>query len=461
MDVPIQDSSQNLDAPLISELPPPPVTNFSIPPLSPDKTEDDDAKYSREFTVVSSPVLIDDGISKISFQIPGKAIYNVQDLQCFLKSRTYSELMIFIRMCNEKVKGKKISDIAEVSQAITDLERMLDTLSGWVDEIPPLQQPMRFGNKSFRLWHDRLVQGANELVSGFLPESLKDASIELSPFLCTSFGNETRIDYGTGHETNFVVFLCCLYKLRFITRDDLAALILRVFGRYLQLTHKLQTVYVMEPAGSHGVWGLDDYHCLSFLWGAAQLTDHPDILPSSIHNDAIVKDNKDEYLYLSGINFIKQLKKGAPFAESSPMLNDISGIPDWKKVNMGMFRLYEGEVLGKFPVIQHFLFGTILPASWIPASSNWAEVPFPQSPASGASSPPCHWNIGMPSLRSRSYSTHSTHSNSSSDDIPPLGPMSHAPWAAEPEPLISSPSGGVRASRTNSFNLDDQVFRIG
>ena len=33
---------------------------------------------------------------------------------------------------------------------------MLDVLDGWIDEIPPLQTPQRFGNLAFRKWGKRL-----------------------------------------------------------------------------------------------------------------------------------------------------------------------------------------------------------------------------------------------------------------------------------------------------------------
>uniref|UniRef100_A0A8C6F8J5 Serine/threonine-protein phosphatase 2A activator n=1 Tax=Monodon monoceros TaxID=40151 RepID=A0A8C6F8J5_MONMO len=55
-----------------------------------------------------------------------------------------------------------------------------------------------------------------------------------------------------------------------------------------------------------------------------------------------------------------QMKTG-PFAEHSNQLWNISAVPSWSKVNQGLIRMYKAECLEKFPVIQHFKFGSLLP----------------------------------------------------------------------------------------------------
>jgi Phosphotyrosyl phosphate activator (PTPA) protein len=63
--------------------------------------------------------------------------------------------------------------------------------------------------------------------------------------------------------------------------------VLRCFAGYLDVMRALHRAYLLEPAGSHGVWGLDDYHCLPFLWGAAQLAEHATIPPDAVNDEEV------------------------------------------------------------------------------------------------------------------------------------------------------------------------------
>jgi Phosphotyrosyl phosphate activator (PTPA) protein len=45
----------------------------------------------------------------------------------------------------------------------------------------------------------------------------------------------------------------------------------------------------------------------------------------------------DDWMYLGAVAFTRSLKKGAPFAECCPMLNDISGQPSWNKVSVNRY----------------------------------------------------------------------------------------------------------------------------
>lgn len=147
-------------------------------------------------------------------------------------------------------------------------------------------------------------------------------------------------------------------------------------SRYLTLVRKLITTYTLEPAGSHGVWGLDDHSFVPYIFGSAQLTrpiedDEPMPLEGSVRGAPrtgditkapVVEDNRRSNMYFSAIGFINDIKKG-PFWEHSPMLFDISGVREgWGKINKGMIKMYNAEVLSKFPVVQHFPFGSLF--SW-------------------------------------------------------------------------------------------------
>ncbi len=42
-------------------------------------------------------------------------------------------------------------------QGVASICSMLGAIQGWVANWPPMQQPMRFGNRAFRSWHGQLV----------------------------------------------------------------------------------------------------------------------------------------------------------------------------------------------------------------------------------------------------------------------------------------------------------------
>jgi serine/threonine-protein phosphatase 2A activator len=118
-----------------------------------------------------------------------------------------------------------------------------------------------------------MFQKVPHLLQNLLPQSLSPAIPLLTPYLLSSFGDFTRLDYGSGHELSFAIFLMGLTLVRFFqpTREEERQLVGTVFAKYLEVVWHIQDVYRLEPAGSHGVWGLDDYHFLGFLWGSAQL----------------------------------------------------------------------------------------------------------------------------------------------------------------------------------------------
>ncbi|KAA1474600.1 Phosphotyrosyl phosphatase activator [Dentipellis sp. KUC8613] len=294
------------------------------------------------------------------YRAPHKAILTKEQLEAFQTSRTHNDIVAYIQTLNDAVVGVKLTAPCEESPAVSAIVKVLDEVEQIARDTPPVDnKASRFGNPAFRTFYDRVHAAAPELHAS-IPGLQAEAIQEVSVYFHESWGNRGRIDYGSGMELNFLCWLICLERLEVVHPSDHVALVVKVFWRYVNVMRTLQSTYWLEPAGSHGVWGLDDYHFLPFLLGSAQLRGHKYLRPKSIHDPEIVDEFAKDYMYFACIKFINSVKT-ASLRWHSPMLDDISAVKTWDKVNSGMIKMYLAEVLGKLPVMQHFLFGSLLP----------------------------------------------------------------------------------------------------
>lgn len=110
---------------------------------------------------------------------------------------------------------------------------------------------------------------------------------------------------------------------------------------------RLILTYTLEPAGSHGVWGLDDHFFVPYIFGSAQLApaiESVENIPTEGSLDGapnaadvtkalVVERERKKNMYFEAVGFIYDVKKG-PFWEHSPILYDVSGVTKgWAKIN--------------------------------------------------------------------------------------------------------------------------------
>lgn len=320
----------------------------------------------------------------MSFTTPSKRIFEPLDLPNFRRSVAFAKLRQVLMKITEKVKGHEIpssvlnmnlvtrtTNESKFQQPIpepqeiskpsnyTGILAILSQLNQLIDETPPLEGPKRFGNFARREWHEKVEQQMDSLLVDNIKTTQPGIFIELKYYLVNSFGSSLRLDYGTGHELSFIAFIGSLMEYELLDISGTELLIL--FAKYYDLVRRLILDYNLEPAGSHGVWGLDDHFHFIYIIGAAQFNSNPNAPPlSQILTSNTINSYKRSNLYVNAIAFIYKIKLG-PFNEHSPILYDINtAVVLWSKVLKGLLKMYDDEVLNKFPVVQHFWFGNVL-----------------------------------------------------------------------------------------------------
>ncbi|KAF2710156.1 Phosphotyrosyl phosphatase activator, partial [Pleomassaria siparia CBS 279.74] len=310
------------------------------------------------------PLAVPTDLTKHTYRRPSRRILSPADHELFLESETCTLVTAFVFSLSDSVRDVPRSQARgkETPPIILQILNILQDAGKILDDNPPEDTGSRFGNPIFRTFLDALGDALPEWHNRL---GLKDKSEidEVSTYLHNSFGNKRRIDYGSGHELNFFLWLLCLNRLSLLPPSTFPSLVLVLLPAYLTLMRRVQAAYYLEPAGSHGVWGLDDYQFLPFLFGASQLLHHPYITPKAIHNQLTLEEEGGEYLYLDQVAYLNSVKNVDGLRWHSPMLDDISAARNWTKIEAGMRKMFRKEILEKLPVMQHFLFGSLIPAA--------------------------------------------------------------------------------------------------
>lgn len=269
----------------------------------------------------------------------------------FKETKACSLIKEFILQVNNSVKNEK-------QIPFTNKDNILSKVKDVILTTPLSEHKGRFANP-----------GMVDVI-----ESIE--KITENPYFRNSFGNKIRMDFGTGHELNFLCYLYCCFKkeeqkhngigignqlkntdnqisLQNINTDeskqkledscsDISVTNINqvsgILREYFEVIRLFIKKFNIEAAGSRGCWSIDDYLLLPYLFGSAENFNDP------------------RPIECVGTGMFRE----AYNTNCSLMLKDLCKLP-WSSINVGMYKLYIEEVLGRHVVTQHFIYSEYLP----------------------------------------------------------------------------------------------------
>lgn len=243
----------------------------------------------------------------------------------FPATKAYAKIYKFILDIDKSIRTAEQTTSSRVAA-------LLDSVDQIIANTALEDKRERFANPAVKNFHASL-------------QSL-ETKVDTDVYLKNAFGNAVRMDYGTGHELNFLCFLYTLVQQNLLEMHE----VFSAMCHYFRVVRNLIRKFNVEPAGSHGLWGLDDYQFLPFLLGSSEL-----------HNSACVLDNLKTSCYKEAIDFIKETKGkgGTPIEFIAPKLYSMRNLK-WTDVNVKLFRMYNEDVLRSEVVYQHFIYSKYL-----------------------------------------------------------------------------------------------------
>lgn len=160
---------------------------------------------------------------------PIRKILTPEDLHAFQHAPVHAELMGVLDGLNEAVKNLTLDAPCHESKVsflennrafllylqltehlpnkktLREIMGAISAIGDLADATPLVEQgKSRFGNVAFQHFYDQAGAMIPSLISAFVPTLHVR---EIGTYLQESFGSRKRIDYGTGHELNFIAFL--------------------------------------------------------------------------------------------------------------------------------------------------------------------------------------------------------------------------------------------------------------